>query len=361
MNPNEAEVEKILESLDSKEPLDVDRAPDQLKILELYECWEPFFSLLDQLKESRRTKELRDYLWMFRVQLDYREDVGMASSLAVKMVKELGLGYADFKTRVLDWYGLVDDFESEGKILHSILNCFKGKEDRTECLERLCLIHEKKKYDEELLHECFQELIAVDPQNIKALKFFKNLHIQQREFESVVGFLEKIHAATKHPEDKFRVALELATTYLYQVGSPSKAIEVVNQHCSGSHLDTSSLKFEAFYQMEQWQNCSDVLEECLRGVLDDKSQSILHFKIGEIQELLKNPSEAKLHYEKALSCDEKFLEPFESLIYLAVEESDWQGTIDWLTMLEERVVSSELKRELTKLREEITYGLDNAS
>src|SRR5690606_33746452 len=123
------------------------------------------------------------------------------------------------------------------------------KEDQILCLERLCLLLEKKIFNESQLTSTYEKLLEIDPLNLKALRYFKLILVQDNEWADVASILQKLLKAVRHPEEVFRVAQELATVYLYHLDKPNEAIETIQKYCHKSPLDSSTILFDAYQRI----------------------------------------------------------------------------------------------------------------
>lgn len=331
---------------------------DHLDILAAYECWDPFFTLM-QTKMERFGKTLEDFILVFKVQLNFLEDDKLAAVTCAQMVQDLSLDYSTLRTALLDDLDQEEEFGIEAEILHAILPLLKSKTDKIACLERQGHIYEKKRYDAELLTERYEELIQLDPSNIKALKYFKAVHNHHRDYRLVVEILERLYFASSHPADKSRIAMEWAATYLYQLNEPREALDIVKKISHGSHLDSTSLIFEANFMLQKWDDCQSILHELLESIESPKHKAVISFKLGEIQEHLGQPKDAKKSYLSGLAADPSLHELRENLIGVELKEGNWHGVLSALTEFEDVLSSRHLKMEINKLRRTIIEGLQD--
>ncbi len=121
--------------------------------------------------------------------------------------------------------------------------------------------------------------MQLDPLNIKALRYFKLLFTQNYEWEKVVTMLRNLLTASKHARDVFRVGQELAAVLLYQLDRPQEAIDVVTKYCEGSPLDTSTISYDAYQRLNDWQGCLRILRECVLSVEDKISALTSAFEL----------------------------------------------------------------------------------
>jgi tetratricopeptide (TPR) repeat protein len=200
----------------------------------------------------------------------------------------------------------------------------------------------------------------IDSHNVKALRFFKVVYTQNSEWEEVSKILRALHTSARLEGDKHRYAQELATVYLYQLDRPKKAIEVIERHCSKSHLDTSTIQFEAYSRLGNWAGCLQVLKDCLLRVSDDGARGILFFKIGELEQQLGNTVEAINSFRQSNSLVPEFLEPIESLIEISLAARNWTETVANLNLLASRVVNVDSRGRIEEVKARLEGGIASA-
>lgn len=351
-------LKSILETIRSETP-DLDCFETSLGVLRSFECWVPFNKLV-RFKMEKLGPKIEDFCWLISAQVNFIEDFKEASKLSLEMVQTLEIDYQLFRREVIDKILLDENFELEANLLRSSYTAFQDGHDQVACLERLCFIYEKKMYEADLLSGSFHSLIELDPQNVKALRHFKGIHLHQRDYTSVVQILERLYHALPQTMDKSRVAMEWASTCLYQLNDAQRTIQVLEKVSSNSLIDTSTLRFESHYQLKNWEDCQKILSECLADADLDRHRAVLLFKIGEIKELLSADEEAKKMYEDSFSMDKSFLEPIENLIDICVKTDDWVSALKYIKKLANEVEDIALKGELENLVERIDDGLENA-
>jgi len=335
---------------------DIDNALD---LLQSYECWQPFFRILRQKIDHSQKREINHYVRLAHIQGMYLEDWFAAAETCFRLVRDFKLSYSDFRKLGLGEILTEEDFSAEATILQGIYDALPRTDDKVHCLERLCLIYEKKKFDEYLLNQSYLKLLDLDPRNMKALKYFKVLHLQNYEWDEVVKVLQTMHESSSHQNDRFRIAQELATVYLYQMNSPQQAIEVIESLCQDSPLDTSTVHYEAFYRLEDWSGCLKVLRESLLKVETDKQRAIIYLKVGELEERLGHFEKAEESYVKSAQLQTVFLEPLEHLIRLSLDNREWQKTQQYLADLEHRVKDPELQIRVREALDRVKQGLSS--
>ena len=340
--------------------LEADDRTRMLDLLEQYECWGPYFRLVKRCVQDPASRTQRDFVRLARVQNLYLEDVFAAAETCAALVFEMQLPYQKFTEDVLPQVVEFEDFAAEATILSAIVDRLQNAE-AVACLERLCMLYEKKTHNETQLGKTYERLLAADPRNVKALRYFKLVFTQNNEWEEVVGILKTLLGCVTHPQELFRVAQELAAIYLYQLDMAEEAINILENYCADSPLDTSTISYDAHQRLADWQGCLKVLRQCLLNVDDDVGRAVLHFKIGSLQEQLGAVGEALDNFLKAAKLWPQFLDAIEGVINVGVQRQDWKLILTWLGTLGERVHDERLKAQLKQAQARLADGLAHAS
>jgi len=351
------QVRQIVTHLASQPGLAKFDLENALDLLEHFECWQPYFSLLDRILSDRKVRSLAFYVRKARAQNLLIEDVFAAAETCMDAVVAMKLSYADFQYQVVPRVIVNDDWASEAVILQALVDKFPSVSDRIKGWERLCLLFEKKVHNEEKLADCYERLQQLDQFNIKALRYFKMVFSQSSAWSQVAGVLKKLLQVSQHPQDVYRTAQELAAVELYQLDKPKDALDLLQRHCRDSPLDTSMIKFDAYFRMDDLKGCLKVLEECLENTHESERRAILFYKAGLLHEQLNNSQEAARDYQKAVSESSEFLEPIERLVHLAVEQKDWHGLEQRLRMLKDAVIQKPHREQLQEALSRLQEGL----
>jgi tetratricopeptide (TPR) repeat protein len=323
------QLQEFVKAVERNDSFSSQQANDILDLFESHECWTPFFQFLKTRTENDATRSMHDYVRMAKAQYVYLEEYNAVADTCVKAITKLKLTYHSFKQEMLARIIEQDDWWCEAIILRAAFNIFSSEKERILCLERLCLIYEKKIFNESELNKAYNLLKTIDPKNIKALRYFKVVYTQNHEWDSVVETLESLIAVSSHPQDIFRYAQELAAINLYQLDRPKEVIAILDKYCASSPLDTSTIHFDAYQRIGDWEGCVKVLIKCLNTVDEETHKAILAFKIGQLQEKINKTEDAIKHYQKSFELWPKFLEPLESLIGLHVQNKNWKEVSFW--------------------------------
>jgi tetratricopeptide (TPR) repeat protein len=353
-------ITKMISKVDSGAPLSGEERAEILETLEQHECWNPYFRLIKRQLDDAKTRQLGDYVRLARVQNLYLEDVFAAAETCANMTTAMSVSYEKFNEQILPQVIEFEDFAAEATILGAICDRLPSALDHVACLERLCMLYEKKTHNESQLGNTYEKLLQADPRNVKALRYFKLVFIQNNEWEEVVGVLRTLLECVTHPQELFRVAQELAAIYLYQLDMAEDAITILDTYCESSPLDTSNILFDAYQRLADWQGCLKVLRECLLNVDDDHGRAVLHYKIATLLDQIREPNAALENYIKAAKLWPQFLDAIEAIINITIAKKDWAGLQHWLEVLTERVHDEKLAAQLRQATRRLAEGISHA-
>ncbi|MBQ50033.1 MAG: hypothetical protein CMP10_21825 [Zetaproteobacteria bacterium] len=339
------DVKQIIAALQENSAEDKEKEEANLDKLEALECWNPMFRILSN-RISSSSKSLLHFVRLARIQNIHLDDVDLAAQTCRDAVKQLGLSYADVQQLILIKIIREDDFNREIKILLRSLESFLNAQDKIYCLERLCLIFEKKVFDEGRLEQFYRKLIDIDPNNQKALRYFKVVFTQNCQWEEVTEILKSLQKSAKHHNDACRLSMELAAVYLYQLDQPKEAIKSLEKESSASILDTSNILFDANSRLGNWKGCLKVLHDQIKRVSSDYEKGILWFKIGEIKQRQNQVKESIEAYSTCFSLAPSMVVAVENIIEICIGQKKWALVVDWLYKLEVVVEYSDSKEKL---------------
>lgn len=329
-----------------------------LEKLKDFECWSLYFRLLEAQIDNPKKRQLHHYVRTAQAYVGYLEDINKAAKICVKLLKDLKLSYWQFRENALHAIVGEQEYEQEAIILQASLPRLRSKEDSIACLERLCLIYEKKKFDENLLNKSYEKLIELDPNNLKALRYFKVVYTQNNQWERVVQVLQSLFQNAKHVNDSYRSAQELAAVYLYQLDQAQNAIETIEKYCAESPLNTFTIHYEAYYRLQNWDGCLRVLRNHMKRVDGSLNKAIILLKIGELQEQLNRHEEAEKSFLSCIDLAPKMLEPLENLIEMNLEAQQWEKVLVFMNRLIESVDDPYLKDKVKEGRSRLMEALE---
>jgi tetratricopeptide (TPR) repeat protein len=317
-----------------------------LDVLEAHECWTPWFSAVAKHIKNKPDASLEDYIRMIRVNVLYLEDVEAGAAASKELVVAKKMSYEDFRRLVLDKVLESEEYKTEAVLIVGVLESLTKREDQIAAMERLCFIYEKKAHNEPMLHNFYERLRKVQPENAKALRYFRNLYSQSQNWPAVIEILNKLLDSAKHKQEVFRYAQELAAVFLYQLGDCKKAIRYIEEYCAGSTLDTSTIHYEAYFRLEDYEGCIQVLRAAFNEVELPETRAIIQYRIASMYERLNDTKSAYESFQKALELDDNFFEAIEGLVSTSLKLKNWPAVYEWLTVMAGRTRSQNLLRQL---------------
>jgi tetratricopeptide (TPR) repeat protein len=330
-----------------------------LDVLEEFECWDPYFQILGTRLQNQSKRTLNDYLRVAKTQYIYLDDVFATAETCARMVSELGIEYESFIEEVFPVLFEQEDYPAEATIVQAVADKFREKNDQISAMERLCLLFEKKTFNEIQLNESYTKLLDLDPLNIKALRYFKLLFTQSYEWEKVASILSSLITASKHARDIYRVAQELAAVSLYQLDQPKAALEIMAEHGEGSPLDSSTINFDAYKRLNDWEGCLRVLRECLLNVSQDDQRATLCFRIASILEKLDRKEEATESYETAIHMAPDFFEAYEGIISILLQSKQWPRLSSTLKTAIKNCTDESARSVLREVQDRLEEGIQH--
>ena len=356
-SPNFSNLEKALKLDSAYGPIDGEINYAALYELCIYECWKPYERLLKKHFNEEKRVTTDEFLFHCEI-LEEISQWDLLAEISACWFLQCNSGYSTLKLTVLARLDLDDNAWALGMIYGSLFSSLVENSDKIACLEDLCDIYENADLDDDFFR-CLEKLLCLDPQNQKALKFMKSQHWNTQDFEKLTQVLESLLESSEHPSDRFRLGLEIASVYFYQLSDPVRCLDILARYCREGHLDISPLKFEALVEAKRFDDARMVLLDSFHSLDDDKNRSLLFYKLSQLSENI-NLQTSMDELFQCIRLNPRFFEAHEKLISLLVERKDWARTIEHLSSLSNVVSDSEKKAKLLSLVKQIELGLQNA-
>jgi tetratricopeptide (TPR) repeat protein len=354
----DAEIKKMVREVRSNQSFPQSEAETRLAVLESFECWDTFFLLLEEM--IRTNSQSKEYLIRkATVQGISLGDVSAAAKTCQTIVSRFRMSYQDFISLVAGVVVGQEQWENEAILLRAVAHSFPESQCKIACLERLCFIYERKTSDESELARSFAEILELDPANVKALRFFKLIHMRNREWEEVARSLITLIEVSFRKHEVYRYAQELATVYLYHLNEPEAAVDCLNRHCAGSPLDDSAIRLEAYFNLGRWLDCLNVIEGQIPRIEEHTSLAVAYYRKGILHEKLGDLGMADHCYVQALEYQPSYLEAFERRIGVSINKSSWADVcqqLNCLITMTRDIDLQEILRETTTRIESLISG-----
>lgn len=349
---------EALARISSGQKLSPEDEHDALDQLERHECWAPLFRYLDKTLASGGPSLVAAYGRSIRLRLKYFDEVPTAQALASDLVRRCKLDFPAFRDIVLNETVIPGmSAPKEAALLEAVGEAFSKVEDKVNALERLASVYEKRLFNDVRLHEVFERLLKLDPDNVKGLRYFKVAFSQNGDWEQVSRVLKRLISVVQAPQEKYRLAQDLAYNLVYHQDQPRDALLVLDRHCRQSPLDVSQIEFDAAFRLGDIGHCVKVLEGALAGVADDAGRSIIQFRMGDLLRKSGKPRDSEKYLRQSIATWRVFLDPFELLAGILIEERRWDELAVLLGELAGRIQDSELASQVKHAANRLQTGL----
>ncbi len=345
VDSSQKSIETLLKEITARSFLnaeDLKSVQAKMSILKDYECWEPLKDFVKGSKYVDREVEFHARVEVAGTQLQFVVDVESAIETLKAIIIDFGLSFKDYESKVSHYVLSMDQPKLEAHVYEGINSSFALKSCQIKCIERLCFLYEKKIYSNNSLYPTYEQLIKLDPKNIKALRFFKMVSAQEGDWNKVTEILENLINESKDPGHRYRDSQELAAVFLYQLSKPKKSLKIVSKYCLDSPLDTSAIEFDAYNCLSDYQGCIRVLNKFMSSVSDKKVLSVLHLRKGDIYEQMSDLKNAILSFEKSYEMDTSFLEPIERMARICTKNKDWKFLLGLLEKIPQHLSNNNL-------------------
>jgi tetratricopeptide (TPR) repeat protein len=340
-----------------EDPAAVDRTID---VLRKYECWIPLRSMLQRLsKKSPRDQNL--HFEIARAAWDHERDVPTLASKLGEMISAFTMDFDDFDNKIRRPIFPDEEWEIQASLLEALVSTFVHKADQTRCLERIALIYEKKWLNEEKLYRAYAKLLKLDPNNIRALKYFKVISIQSQDWDQALGYLQRLLEVSRQNLDRFRHAQEMAAIELYHRNNPRMALQLLETYCKGSPLDDSAIAFDAHMRLEDYEGCLRILRRFLDANNIGEAGEVIHFRIGQLEEMRGQLNQAMFHYRESLRIDPEMVEAAERVILILLRQEQWEQVSLVLQSLMDLNISPAVRTRLREALQRLQALLEQAA
>ena len=330
--------------------------------LESNECWQPLCRYLDQALAAGGQNLLVHYCRFIRLRLNYFNDIPAAQALTADLIRRCRIDFSTLRDVLLNDHAIPDlEAHHEAALLDAASEAFSATAERVRVLEKLAAVYEKRLFNEEKLQQVFDRLIQLDPDNIKALRYFKLAFSQANDWEQVARVLKRLIDVAQTRQEKFRLAHDLAHTLVYHLNKPRDAILVLERHCRESPLDVSQIEYDAAHRMGDLDRCIQVLQSALRSVRDDAGKAIIQFRMADLFRRSGKIHESEKTLRESLATWRVFLDPFEPLIQMQIASNNWDQVAATLQSLSLRVQDKELVDQIQQAVRRIEAGLADRS
>jgi hypothetical protein len=317
---------------------------DTIDTLRNYECWDPLKSWLRKLIQTQ-PNSFEFEIELARATWDHRHSVRDLAKEVGAIVESHNLSFAEYELRVKRRILRDKDWANQAALLENIFDKFKAQEQKIKALEKTALIYEKKWLNEEKLYKAYSNLLKKNANNVKALKYFKVLAIQMQDWKTGIGYLHRLLRAVNGPTEKIRIAQEAAAIALYQLNLADESLNILDQYCSDSYLDTSTIRYDANMRLGRLDACIMILNEVFKDDLETNEKAIIYFKLGTLEDKRNNKREALRYFSLSFEHG-RLAEAAERICQIAVSSQDWPSLQHGLSLFHDLDINDGLRKRI---------------
>ncbi len=350
----ENNLEAIFHKIENNQKMDEVAFKSAMQLLSDNECWHYIDLMFQNISLSENTKEL--FIEKLKIDSLIREKFVLVAESLSSMIKVLKLSFDEVFNFLVPELVETNDWGAEARIWQGAFFAFSSKEDKIFALERLCFLFDKKLFDGNMLHQYFEEIVKLNPNNLKALKYYKQLHIQNGNWPMVASTIKDILKSEKSELRISRNAQELAMVELYHLGDPKSALKVIHELCVGSGLDSTAIEFDAYKSLNDYDQCIGVIDKLMFASESDEERAVLHLKKAQIYEEVEDFQNALAQAELAANHELIKLEATEVLISASMKSKSWRKSMDYLRDFSNLVFDDDLKDQVDLARKRLQDG-----
>jgi serine/threonine protein kinase/tetratricopeptide (TPR) repeat protein len=232
--------------------------------------------------------------------------------------------------------------------------------------ERIGTLLEEEFVDHEAAIEAFHQITAIDPNHELANLALARLCRQLGRFEEVVETLQRIANQARDPKQKVELLLQVVRTYNVDVGSPERAMQVLERI-----LEIDPEDPEALSELARLKSTAGDVASALQAVgklaeqeQDPKKQAEYFIRAARLMEESGDRDSAIGRYKQALDADRTALAAVDALHMIYTRRGDAHGAIEMLnyaiTLTDGDRKRAELYGKLGKLHQEQLEDLASA-
>ncbi len=240
------------------------------------------------------------------------------------------------------WQDLVDVLEIQ-------LDYAVTEGERIELLLRLAEMLEKEFRKPEKAIERLEEVVNIDPTEIRALKALERLYRIVQKWDELVDILEKQVDVTHERVDRVPIFESMGKVFSHELKDIDRAMDAYTQilDIDPENIDALDNLAKIQVKAEDWVSAHDTLNRLANTVEDEARQVDLYFRLGELNEAqLMDRGAAVEHFHSALDIDPGHLETLAALCAIHIDEGEWLAACETLEAQQEHTENRRQKSRL---------------
>jgi tetratricopeptide (TPR) repeat protein len=213
-------------------------------------------------------------------------------------------------------------------IYERMLDLSPDYRERVRVLFRSASIWEDKYQNPANADVCIEGVLAIDPQNLQAIKTLIRLRRMQSRWEDLISAYERQLSLATSEQEQAELYVEIGNVYHQQLKAVDRAANAYNSALQVDPNCRPALHAlgKLYERSGNWPDALEMLqrEADLAGQTSDAVY--LYFRLGKINEdMLMDTGSARQCYQRALAIDPGHLQSIRALKGIQEQEQDWTG------------------------------------
>lgn len=313
---------------------------DMEKLCYRFERWNDAMALYNNAIERvesglQRAYRLGDlYSRRGQVQLQYLKQLDDAATSYRRVIEldpdnDTAAKYLDsILSEQEDWPALIDAYETRAQL--STVD-----EKRAESLRRAARIAGNKLKDPVEAARIYERLLDVEPRDDEALDILERFYERRKDWEHLVGVLERRRAATPAEDTVAALLRRIAQVCEEGLHDPKRAADNYRRilEISPGNKDALEALGRIYESTEQWTEFIEVTRRQIRVTSDRNIKALLYFKCGSVMEAKFGKEEDAIrYYDAAIKTSPSCLPAVHGLRDLYRRREDWPRVIQTLEL-----------------------------
>lgn len=250
-----------------------------------------------------------------------------------------------------------EEFAELARVLDKQVDAAEGDDDRIAALLRLADVHERLFVKPAQAAPKYELILVFDPTSTAAYEGLERCYRGARAWADLVEALERRARVTVSPLEKCDCLMKIATVHEEKLGDIDAALGALQRvyAIDDGHVQATTDLARLCERKRDWNGAAAYRARLADLAEDAKTTAQIHMQIGEMLATDdRDPTCARLHYEKAVAFDHGAVAAWEALQRMALRAGDGMYAVHCLERRAEHTESARLKAqhlvELAKMK-----------
>ncbi|MCC6809135.1 MAG: hypothetical protein IT381_17030 [Deltaproteobacteria bacterium] len=245
-------------------------------------------------------------------------------------------------TQLTRWRELLEVFEKQIAVVPE-------NEEKVKLFTKAAAVFEEHFEDKKNALVCYDNILALDQNNLSAIKHEERLLRDTKEWEKLIQVLQHHASLLGDPTEIVKLYIQIGEIFYKNMARVDKAEEYFNAARAMDPNATDALNAlgKLYERSGNWFQSLEMLQKEAEAAKDSPQAVDLYYRMGKINEnMLMDSSAAKGCYQRALEINSKYVPALAALKDIASGDKDWDNYVQYMVEEAEATEDSELKTEL---------------